>query len=257
MITLKNPVSVSVFREGSAWLYTDPCCKTEAGVLMMGKRYKFDLESGDLVNRWRFIKDLGGYPRKCLWVCPLCGKKKEVYLVNIRHGKQKSCGCLRRVVRNPYYKTRLYNTWDKIKQRCTNKNNDMYHHYGGRDIKMYKPWVNNPIKFIEYCMTLDEWDNNSLSIDRIDNDGNYEPGNVRWATNKIQARNKRVLNVGGSGYTGVGETKSQRGKGFIARIHVNNLSVHIGSYNTAKEAAIARDQYIIDNNLEGFNLQIL
>jgi hypothetical protein len=79
-----------------------------------------------------------------------------------------------------------YRSWDSARQRCTNPNNPEYHRYGGRGITFYPPWMDFRV-FLAYMgeRPPGTW------IDRIDPNGNYEPGNVRWATPKEQGKNKR------------------------------------------------------------------
>jgi hypothetical protein len=86
-------------------------------------------------------------------------------------------------------RTRLYNTWTQIKQRCINENNDRYEEYGGRGIKVCKEWIESFEVFKEWA--LKNGYRNDLSIDRIDVNGNYEPVNCKWSTQIEQQRNKR------------------------------------------------------------------
>ena len=97
----------------------------------------------------------------------------------------------------------LYHTWQNIKYRCESPDNRSYHNYGGRGITMYGPWQNDFARFLadilaelgERPLNPPGWDARGMpcyTLDRIDNDGNYEPGNLRWATHKVQADNSRT-----------------------------------------------------------------
>ncbi len=82
----------------------------------------------------------------------------------------------------------LYAAWSSIKQRCFNPKSDLYAKYGGRGITMHPAWVESFVAFRDY---VGERPSPSHSIDRKRNAGNYEPGNVRWATPSEQAANQR------------------------------------------------------------------
>ena len=87
--------------------------------------------------------------------------------------------------------TPIYNTWNNMIQRCENPNYENYHNYGGRGIKVCDRW--HDIK--QFCADMGERPE-SLSINRIDNDGDYEPGNCEWATQIEQAANTRPISCG-------------------------------------------------------------
>lgn len=83
----------------------------------------------------------------------------------------------------------LYNTWHAIHQRCYNKNSPIYKHYGGRGIKMCDRWR---YSFDNFCLDMGAKPSDNHSIDRFpNNDGDYDPSNIRWATRSQQARNTR------------------------------------------------------------------
>ena len=129
-----------------------------------------------------------------IWVCIcICGHFKSVPTSNLTSGNTKSCGCFKieqikkANIGNKYsYKhgdtkkgnVRLYTIWSHMKERCTNKNNKKYKRYGGRGIEICNEWKNNFINFKKWALANDY--KNNLTIDRIDNDGNYEPSNCQF-----------------------------------------------------------------------------
>lgn len=135
-----------------------------------------------------------------MWKCQCdCGKFKVVMGYKLINGNTKSCGCYKsEFVANKNYKhgygttnNKVYNTYHHIKQRCNNSNNKDYQNYGGRGIAMCDEWLNDFEVFYDYATNLPNYGEEGFSsIDRINNDGNYEPGNIRWATSKMQNNNR-------------------------------------------------------------------
>jgi len=143
------------------------------------------------------VLELSSVPRRqqTYWKCIcLCGNEKIIRGAHLIAGLIKSCGCLRdeklsaRMTKHGKYKTRLYQTWHNMIQRCENEKDPHFPRWGGRGIKVCAKWHNLDV-FIEWALSHGYQKN--LTIDRYpDNDGNYEPSNCRWATAKEQSLNK-------------------------------------------------------------------
>lgn len=120
-----------------------------------------------------------------------CGTEKDVLLSNITQGKSVSCGCLRAALqtRHSMCNTRLYRIWENMIQRCSNPHNTAYSNYGGRGITVCNDWKDY-VNFHAWAISNGYQD--SLSIDRIDVNGNYDPKNCKWATQSEQSNNKRT-----------------------------------------------------------------
>ena len=197
-----------------------------------------------------------GRKRFGLYKCGFCGKEFRTQTFMVKNGNTKSCGCYKKIKVSESAKkhglshTRLYTIFAKIKSRAYNPKNKRYNDYGGRGITVCDEWKNDFMSFYNWAMSNGYSD--ELSIDRIDNDGNYEPNNCRWTTKVIQARNQRIQTNNTSGYKGVHFNKIA-GK-YMAKICVNKKRIHLGYFTTPEEGAIAYNNYIIENNLEGFVL---
>lgn len=205
------------------------------------------------------LKDLGTkYPsgskarkyRFGLYRC-MCGNEFETRTASIKSGSVKSCGCynlkcfISRATSHGMSKHELYQTWSDMIARTSNINHKAFRHYGGRGISVCERWndINN------FVTDMYPTYKKGLSIDRIDVDGNYDPSNCRWADNKVQHRNTRVIiSTNTSGYRGVKIDK--RMNKWISTIMVDYKTIYLGSFSTKDGAAEAYNNYIIRNNLE-------
>lgn len=130
-----------------------------------------------------------------MWLCQCdCGNVLKVRAPDLKSGHTRSCGCLHRDnkpnLTHGLSRTRLSNIWHNMKQRCLNPSNPGYSGYGGRGIILCDEWKEDFKPFYDWAMANGYDD--KLSLDRIDVNGNYEPSNCRWATQKEQCNNTRI-----------------------------------------------------------------
>ena len=132
------------------------------------------------------------------WKCQcVCGNTKIIAASHLVSGHTQSCGCMHNEkiaginLLHGLSHNFTHRIWTNIKTRCFNHKNHNYSNYGGRGITMYSDWIDNFQAFYDYVSKLENFGKKGYTLDRIDNNGNYEPGNLRWADQKTQCRNTR------------------------------------------------------------------
>ena len=158
-----------------------------------------------------------------------CGKETVIRLSSL--GKQKTCGSC---PKDNIKEHRFYRTWQNMKARCYCENAPNYKDYGGRGIKVQSSWINNSRAFCEYLDSLDHAGEPGYTMDRIDNDGNYEEGNLRFAACSEQNLNKRIQKNNTSGVKGVSWHNS------TGKWLVQYRGKHIGYFTEFEDAVKVR-----------------
>ena len=198
-------------RKGVYWLCECDCGKSKSvkaysltsGATKSCGCYQSELRTDDLIGR-KFGKLLvverAEMPveRKtehhAYWNCLCeCGKNHIARSSDLKSGTVKSCGCLQ-IEKNTKHGMRhdpLYSRWCNMKSRCHNPQNKRHPNWGGRGITVCERWRNDFKAFYEDVSRLPNFGKKGYSLNRIDNDGNYEPNNVEWANDKTQSNNKR------------------------------------------------------------------
>lgn len=167
-----------------------------------------------------------------------CGNVSYVARNNLKSGNTKSCGCYKAFMTGKRSRTHgksqtlLHHKWRGMKDRCFNPNNIEFKNYGGRGITVYPEWVHDFSAFYKWSMKNGYKE--SLSIDRIDVNGNYEPSNCRWVDRDVQSNNKRTSFL--ITYNGQTLTVTQWSK--IVGIDRRTIADRIKRFGWSAEAAL-------------------
>jgi hypothetical protein len=202
---------------------------------------RLEITKGDRFGMLTIIREVAkhGQYRAFRLRCD-CGEYCEVRLNHLRRTQDpvRSCGCRQKQGNHRTHNgsgTVMYKTWCGMKKRCGNPNDRSYPDYGGRGIKVCERWQ----MFENFLADMGERPSDEHQLDRIDNDGNYEPGNVRWATRQLQIRNRRKISGTKSQYRGVDLWKNQKWR---ARLVIDGKLKHLGMFDSEIEAARAYDK---------------
>lgn len=137
--------------------------------------------------------------------------------------------------KSPHYKR-----WSHMRHRCYVKNHSEYHRYGAKGIKVCDEWLLDFFTYEKYILSLKNAGKSGYTVDRINSNKNYEPGNLRWACKTVQSRNCKTSSNNTSGTTGVGWSK-QSGK-WRAHIMLDRKQIHLGFFDNIDDAIKARKQ---------------
>ena len=222
------------------------------------------------IQKLKLIKDLGNIPSKsgktirhcAIYECPYCGKPFTCLVTRMNRGKTKSCGCYKSAlmaIRNkehPHPKhglsyTRIYKVWQTMKNRCYWPKAEGFYRYGGRGITVCAEWLHDPVAFVTWARShgytdgIEKNNNHEITINRINNDSNYEPSNCEFTTYDINNQNTILLrSTNTSGYRDI----YQRGNKWYGRIRWNNKRWNLGGRNSKEEAAEDVNNFILQNH---------
>jgi len=160
---------------------------------------RINYKEKELIGKLIFLKDVENTtPRKALFMCPICSNQFTTDISRAKLNRVVSCGCYRKEnskklhFKHGHSKDKKmsseYVSWQRMIQRCQNLGYGNYYNYGGRGINVCKKWKNSFVSFLE---DMKEKPFKNAQLDRINSDGDYEPGNCRWVSCKENSRNRR------------------------------------------------------------------
>lgn len=192
---------------------------------------------GQRFGRYTVLAEMEKRGTQLLYKCECdCGNIRIVYGGNLKSGHSQSCGCRNKEIITTHGKSKTieYCAWLDMKQRCTDQNQKRYCDYGGRGITICEKWLNS---FETFYKDMGKRPAHCHSLDRMDNEGNYNKDNCQWATRTTQQHNSRLFITNTSGVKGVHLNK--KGK-YEAYINAANKKIGLGHFSTLEEATIAR-----------------
>lgn len=200
---------------------------------------------GQRFGRLTVIEKVKSNDKNSRWLCQCdCGNNVSISRVHLMNGHVQSCGCYRKEVaaenshvlkmKHGLSEVKLYGVWANMKYRCYNPHCKAYKDYGGRGISVCPEWLSGFTGF--YSWAIGAGYKEGLSIDRINNDGNYEPSNCRWVTMKIQSANRRNSSL----YTFNGKTQGLKQWADEYGMHYGTLSGRVKELGMPLSKALAQ-----------------
>jgi len=221
---------------------------------------KINVKKRQRFNRWVVIKEVKQKCNQRRFLCRCdCGTVRETPLGHLVNGSSKSCGCYHKEIAtqssstHKKSKTKIYKLYHGIKKRCYNENTVGFEYWGGKGIKMCDKWLSDFEIFETWA--LNNGYEEGLSIERLNNEEDYCPENCIFIPRNEQPLNQTKRKDNTSGYTGV----YVRGKDkdiYYAMINFNKINNNLGTFSSKRKAVMARNYFIINNNLP-HKLQVL
>lgn len=229
----------------------------ELSLLIVGFFIMERFKKGQVVGNCIFIKEIGKdkYNKRVgLFQCE-CGNEFQSAITKIKTFKVRWCGCMKPNYRHGMSHSKIYSIWNSMIDRCYNSNSQMFSYYGGRGINVCHEWKGDFVSFYNYASKLHGYGVKGMTLDRVNTDGNYEPGNIRWANMRIQQINTRKQKNTSSKYKGVSWQKDR--KKWKVEIKVKDKKYYLGRFKIENEAVSARNAFIVKNNLIEYPIQEL